>query len=129
KIISNTDYTIYNYKKTNKNEKPSGTPIEITKSTLSKEKYEELAEWPLELYSDGQIKQMQAHLLPYAYKLTIYVEHENNEPIANTTFMREVFRNKEVLKFIESRLGEKLTPAIELAVHRSEEHTSELQSR
>src|SRR5699024_3323399 len=116
-FISTTAYTIYNYRKADDNEKPSGTPIEITKSTLSKEKYEELAEWPLELYSDGQIKQMQAHLLPYAYKLTIYVEHENNEPIANTTFMREVFRNKEVLKFIESRLGEKLTPAIELAVH------------
>lgn len=116
-FVSTTAYAVYNYEKADESEMPGDASIEITKSTLSKEKYEELAEWPLELYSEGQIRQMQAHLLPYAYKLTIYAEHKNNEPIANTTFMREVFRNREVLKYIENSLGEKLTPAIELSVH------------
>lgn len=90
----------------------------IERNTLiSEERFEELAELPLELYTEPQIRQMQAYLLPHAYKLSIYVEHENHEPIANTTFMREVFRNREVLSFIESELGEELTPAIEFAVH------------
>src|SRR5699024_10729404 len=96
---------------------PGESPVELTTSTLSEERYEELSELPLELYTEPQLRQMQAYLLPRAYRLTIYAEHENHEPIANTTFMREVFRNKEVLNYIENALGEELTPQIELAVH------------
>lgn len=84
---------------------------------ISDERFEEMSEWPLELYTEPQIRQMQAYLAPNAYKLSIYAEHENYEPIANTNFMREVFRNREVLDFIENELGEELTPAIEFAVH------------
>lgn len=84
---------------------------------ISEERFEEMAEWPLELYTEPQIRQMQAYLLPHAYKLSIYAEHENFEPIANTTFMREVFRNQEVLDFVEEELGEELTPSIEFAIH------------
>lgn len=99
-------------------EEPSPNTSSIERANLiSEERYDEMSEWPLELYTEPQIRQMQAYLLPHAYKLSIYVEHENHEPIANTTFMREVFRNDEVLDFIESELDEELTPAIEFAVN------------
>ncbi|MFL2125364.1 hypothetical protein ACEN4K_10550 [Marinilactibacillus psychrotolerans] len=84
---------------------------------ISEEKYKEYAEWPIELFSEPQIKQMQAYLLPEAYKITIYVEHENHEPIENTIFMREVFRNNDVVNYIENQLGETLTPTIDFAIH------------
>lgn len=95
----------------------TGSPVELTRGTLTEERYQEVADWPLEIYSESQISQMQRYLLPRAYRITIYTEHEDHEPIANTTFMREVFRNRQVLDYVESRLGEELTPALEFAVH------------
>lgn len=91
--------------------------VNLTKPPFDEERYEEMAQWPLELYSESQIKQMQEYLLPHAYMISIYVEHENHEPIANTTFMREVFRNDEIQEYIENQLDEKLTPAIDFAIH------------
>lgn len=99
-------------------EEPSPNTSSIERANLiSEERFEEMSEWPLEFFTEPQIRQMQEYLLPHAYKLSIYVEHENHEPVANTTFMREVFRNVKVLEYIESELGEELTPAIEFAVH------------
>lgn len=91
-------------------------PVESSK-LISEEKYEEYAEWPIERFTDPQIKQMQAYLLPTAYKITLYTEHEDYEPIKNTTFMREVFRNNDVVDYIEENLNETLTPTVEFAVH------------
>lgn len=110
-------YVVYSHTTSDYSGIPGESPVELTTPSMSEERYEELAGLPLELLSEPQIRQMQAYLLPNAYRLTIYAEHENHEPIANTTFMREVFRNKEVLTYIEDRLGEELTPALEFAVH------------
>lgn len=91
-------------------------PVESSK-LISEEKYEEYAEWPIEQFTDPQIKQMQAYLLPKAYKITLYTEHEDYEPITNTTFMREVFRNNDVIDYIEENLDENLTPNVDFAIH------------
>lgn len=92
------------------------TPIENPR-LISDERYEEYAQWPIELFTEPQIRQMQAYLLPKAYKITLYAEHEDHEPIANTTFMREILRNKDVIDYIENSLNAELTPAIDFAVH------------
>ncbi|WP_368646139.1 hypothetical protein AB4027_04445 [Alkalibacterium putridalgicola] len=92
------------------------TPIENPR-LISEKRYEEYAQWPVELFSEPQIRQMQAYLLPKAYKITFYAEHEDYEPITNTTFMREVFRNNDVLNYIEDNLNADLTPDIDFAVH------------
>lgn len=103
------------------NHEPSGnettSSIELIANPISDERFEEISSWPLELYSESQIDQMQAYLLPKAYRITIYAEHENHEPITNTVFMRELFRNKVVKKYLETQLGSELTPAIEFAIH------------
>ncbi|WP_028273540.1 hypothetical protein [Atopococcus tabaci] len=110
-------YVIYAHMTADTSEEQTASPIEMRSPALSEERFAEMAEWPLEVYSEPQIRAMQEYLLPRAYKLTIYAEHENYEPIANTTFMREVFRNDTVLEYVEAELGEKLTPAIEFSIH------------
>ena len=116
-IILTTSFVIYSYTTYEPSETEVTSPLELPVGTISDERYEEISHWPLELYSESQIKQMQAYLLPKAFRLKIYAEHENHEPIDNTTLMREVFRNKEVRDYVESQLDEELTPAIEFAIH------------